>query len=67
MDEDERIAVELLSPDGFESHVAAGRIEDGKTLAAWVLFRAPAPPFQGPLPGPPAAPLPDTPGTLRWI
>jgi len=37
-DEDEHVTVVLLSASEFEAQVAAGRIEDAKTLAAWLAF-----------------------------
>jgi ADP-ribose pyrophosphatase len=37
-DPDERILVEYLTPDEIETRLSAGTIEDGKTLAAWLLF-----------------------------
>lgn len=37
-DPDERITVEYLTRDEFESMIDGGLVEDGKTLAAWLLF-----------------------------
>ena len=37
-DADERIAVVHLTRDEVEAQIAAGNIQDGKTLAAWLLF-----------------------------
>lgn len=37
-DHDERITVEYLTAEEFESLLAGGMIEDAKTLAAWLLF-----------------------------
>jgi ADP-ribose pyrophosphatase len=37
-DHDERITVEYLTADEFESMLTGGLIEDAKTLAAWLLF-----------------------------
>jgi ADP-ribose pyrophosphatase len=38
-DPDERITVEYLTAEEFETLAAGGMIEDGKTLAAWLLFK----------------------------
>ncbi|MEI6147864.1 MAG: NUDIX hydrolase [bacterium] len=44
-DHDERITVEYLTRDEVEEKLAEGSIQDGKTLAAWLLFtRRNAPP-----------------------
>lgn len=37
-DHDERITVEYLTAEEFESLLTGGMIEDSKTLAAWLLF-----------------------------
>lgn len=37
-DHDERITVEYLTREEFEAMVDGGLIDDGKTLAAWLLF-----------------------------
>lgn len=37
-DPDERITVEYLSGEEFEAMIDGGLIDDGKTLAAWLLF-----------------------------
>lgn len=37
-DHDERISVEYLTVEEFESMLTGGLIEDSKTLAAWLLF-----------------------------
>jgi len=37
-DHDERITVEYLTAEEFESLLTGGMIEDAKTLAAWLLF-----------------------------
>ncbi|MDD5484254.1 MAG: NUDIX hydrolase [Kiritimatiellae bacterium] len=39
-DADERIMPVLLSAKEFEAMLAAGKIRDAKTLAAWTMFRA---------------------------
>ena len=38
LDEDEVIEVLSLTKEEIEERVAAGQIEDAKTLAAWLLF-----------------------------
>ncbi len=38
-DADEQVESVLLAPDELERMITAGEIEDGKTLAAWMLYR----------------------------
>jgi ADP-ribose pyrophosphatase len=38
-DDDERLEVVWMSAETLESMIAAGEIRDGKTLAAWALYR----------------------------
>ena len=37
-DDDEKIERVCLSPEQFEAMIASGKIQDAKTLAAWMLF-----------------------------
>jgi len=39
-DEDEKLTVVLVTGERFEKMIAAGQVEDSKTLAAWLLFRS---------------------------
>jgi len=40
LDEDERIEVEYLEEADVDSLIAQGKIEDAKTLSAWMLYKA---------------------------
>lgn len=39
LDGDERVELVVMAPEAFEDEVRRGGIEDGKTLAAWTMYR----------------------------